>query len=138
VLANIQKCDQTRVALGGIHPIARPGVVDDVRLAAEPDVDAVDAVIEDGQKYEGPLEDAHKRQVVEELDLVSIGDWAFEGLEVREQVLEKEGYDGDYAEQRMQLVPEKGVPLGSAERLYTAADYWRGRLLSSGHGIVGS
>ena len=67
-------------------------------------------MIEDGQEDEGPLEDADERQRVEELDLGAIGGGAFEGLEVREQVLDEKGADGDDAQQRMQLAPDELVP----------------------------
>ena len=81
-------------------------------------------MIEDGQKDEDPLQHAHQRQAVEELDLLAVGDGAFERLEVREQVLEQKGADGDDAEQRMQLVPEEGVSLAGAQRLDAAAERW--------------
>ena len=95
-------------------------------------------MIEDGQEDEGPLEDADHGQAVEELDLSSVGGGAFEGLEVGEQMLEEEGADGDYAEQRVQFAEEKGVSLGGAQGLDAAADGGRGRLLGSCHESRGS
>ena len=117
VLDDVSEGDEAGVALGHVHPVAGPGVVDDVGLAAQPDVDAVDAVIEDGQEDEDPLEHADQRQAVEELDLRAVGDGAFERFEVREQVLEQKSADGNDAEQRMQLAPEEGVSLAGAQRL---------------------
>jgi len=64
VLRDVGEGDEAGVALGDIEPVAGPGVVDDVRFAAQPDVDAVDPVIEDGQKDEDPLEDADQGQAV--------------------------------------------------------------------------
>jgi hypothetical protein len=81
-------------------------------------------VIEDGQKDEDPLEHADQGQAVEELDLRAVGDGAFEGLKVREQVLEQEGADGDDAEQRVQLAPDEGGSLAGAQGLDAAADSW--------------
>ena len=62
VLHDVSEGDQAGLALGDVHPVAGPGVIDDVRLAAQPDVDAVDAVIQDRQEDEDPLEHAHQRQ----------------------------------------------------------------------------
>ena len=50
VLGDVGEGDEAGVALGGVHPVAGPGVVDEVGLAAEPDPDAVEGVIEDGKK----------------------------------------------------------------------------------------
>ena len=105
VLRDVGEGDEACIALRDVHPIAGPGVVDDVGLAAEPDVDAVDAVIEDGQKDEDPFEYADEGQAVEELDLVAIGDGAFEGFEVGQDVLEEKCADGDDAEERVKLSP---------------------------------
>ena len=135
VLGDVGEGDEAGVALGGVHPVAGPGVVDDVRLAAQPDLDAVEGVIEDGQKDEDPLQHADQGQAVEELDLGSVGEGAFEGLEVGEEVLEQEGADGDDAEQGVELAPEKGGSLAGAQGLDAAPECGRGRLLGSGHGI---
>ncbi len=124
VLGDVGEGDEAGVALGDVHPVAGPGVVDDVGLAAQPDPDAVEGVIEDGQKDEDPLQDADQGQAVEELDLGSVGEGAFEGLEVGEQVLQEEGADGDDAQQRVQLVPEKGGSLAGAQRLERRAGLW--------------
>ena len=55
-----------------------------------------------------------QRQAVEEPDLLAVGDGALEGLEVREQVLQKKRADGDNAQQRVQLVPEETCALTGA------------------------
>ena len=107
MLQDVGERDQAGVALGNVHPVPCPGIVDDVGLAAQPDPDAVDGVIEDGQKDEDPLQHAHQRQAVEELDLLAVGSGALERLEVREQVLEQKCADGDDAQQRMQLAPDE-------------------------------
>ena len=126
VLGDVGEGDEAGVALGGVHPVAGPGVVDDVGLAAEPDPDAVEGVIEDGQKDEGPLKDADQGEAVEEFDLGSVGEGAFEGLEVGEDVLDEEGADGDYAEQRVEFVPEKGGSLAGAQGWNSAPEGGRG------------
>ena len=58
VLNDVGKGNQAGVALDKVHPVPRPGVIDDVRLAAQPDPDAIAAVIQDGQEDEDPLEHA--------------------------------------------------------------------------------
>jgi len=82
VLADVDEGDEAGVALGYIHPVACPGVVNDVSLAAQPDPDAVQGVVKDGQEDEGPLEDAHQRQAVEEANCIPVGDGALEGFEI--------------------------------------------------------
>jgi hypothetical protein len=98
----------------------------------------IEAVIQDGQKDEGPLQHAHQGQAVEELDLGSVCRRAFEGLEVREQMLQQEGADGNDAQQRVQLAPEEGGSLAGAQSRDAAAKRVRGRLLCSGHLSRGS
>src|SRR5215469_2568098 len=133
VLADVEEGDEAGPALGGVHPIAGPGVVDDVGLAAQPDIDAVDAVIEEGKEDEDPLEHAHERQAVEEPDLLTVGDGALEGFKVREQVLEEECADGNDAEERVQAAPDEGVSLAGAERLHACARFGRSWMLGGGH-----
>jgi len=58
-----------------------------------------------------------------------------ESLKVGEDVLDEEGADGDYAEEGVELVPEKSVSLAGAQGWDTAPESGRGRLLGSGHGI---
>ncbi len=138
VLADVGEGDQAGVALRQVHPVPCPRVVDDVRFAAQPDIDAVDAVIQDGQKDEDPLQHAHQRQAVEELDLLAVGDRALQRFEVREQVLQQKRADGNDAQQRVQLVPDKTRALPGAQRLHAAADLGRGGGLNGCHGEVGS
>ena len=76
VLNDVEERDEAGVALGEVHPVASPGVVNDIGFAAQPDVDAIDAVIEDGQEDKDPLEHANQGKAVEELDLCRVGCWA--------------------------------------------------------------
>src|SRR4051812_12733590 len=104
-------------ALGDVKPVAGPGGIHDIRLAAQPDVQAVNAVIEDGDEDEGPFEHADQGQGIEELDLRGIGHGAFEGFEIGEDVLDEEGTDRDDSGQRVQPAPDEGVPLAGTDGL---------------------
>src|SRR4029453_3888824 len=46
---DVSECDAASPALGGVHPVAGPGVVGDASFAAIPDVKAVQAVESDGE-----------------------------------------------------------------------------------------
>jgi len=107
MLRDVGEGDEAGVALRDVHPIAGPGVVDDVGLAAKPDPNSVDAVIEDGQKDEDPFEYTNQGKAVEEFDLVAIGDGPFVHFEIRKKMLQQERADGDDAEQRVELAPEE-------------------------------
>ncbi len=125
VVCDIRKCDQAGVALRQVHPVPCPRVVHNVRFAAQPDVDAIDRVIQNRQKDKNPLQHAHQRQAVEKLHLLAVGDRPLQRFEVREQVLEEKRADGNDAEQRMQLAPDKTRALPRAQRLNAAADNMR-------------
>src|SRR5579859_1296971 len=49
-------------ALSGIHEIARPGIIGGVRLPAEPDVKAVERVVEQRKVNSNRLQYRHERQ----------------------------------------------------------------------------
>ena len=113
-------------ALGEIHPVAGPGVDVDVGAAADGDEDAVEGVEGERDEDEDPLEDADEREGVEEEDLLGVGEGAVDGLEVRDDVLDEEGADGDDAGEGVELAPEEGVALAGAEWL-DAAELGRAR-----------
>ena len=73
------------------------------------------------EEDEAPLQDADEREGVEELDLLGVGEGAVPGLEVRDDVLDEEGADGDDAGEGMELAPKEGVSLPGAQRLHASA-----------------
>ena len=129
VVADVNECEDAGPALRGVHPVAGPGVIHDVRSAAEPNEDAVDGVVSDGNENENPFQHAHRRQAIEELHLRRVGRGAFQRLEVGDEMLQQKCADGNDAEQGMQLVPEERVAFAGAKRLYAArtcgaAGFW--------------
>src|SRR6185369_17249296 len=92
----------------------------DVRATADGDEDAVEGVVGERDEDQSPLEEADERQPIEKFDLLGVGEGAVDGLEVGDDVLNKEGTDGHDAGERMQPAPEEGVSLASAKRLHTA------------------
>src|SRR5580704_2202373 len=144
MLDDVEEGDASRPTLCDIKPGARPGVIHDVRFASEPDVHPVTAVIEEGDKDERPFEHADQGKRIEELHLLGVSEGALERLEVREDVFEKEGADGNDSGERVELAPQERVPLAGAKRLHAAGDLvltWEGRrggLLGSSHCEVGS
>src|SRR5258708_39744550 len=71
--ANEEKSDQAGPALGGVHEIARPWVVRDIRLSAEPNIEAVKRVIEQRNVDPDRLQHRHKRQTGQKLYLRRVG-----------------------------------------------------------------
>jgi hypothetical protein len=53
--ADVEESDEAGIALQGVQPVLDPGIGRDVGLAAEPDVNAVEAVEKHGKKNEGPF-----------------------------------------------------------------------------------
>ena len=116
VVQDVEEGDHAGPALRGVQPVAGPGILADVRLAAIPDVEAVERVIEQGQEDEAPLQHANERQAGEELDLVVVGLRALGRLGVGDEVLEQECADGNDAGQRVQPAQQERVALAGAER----------------------
>ena len=135
VLNDVDESDVAGDALGIVHPVPCPGVVDDVALAAQGDIDAIEGVEGQRNKDATPLKDAHQRQAIEEPDLGGIGDGAFERFEVRQDVLDEEGADGYDSGQTMKLAQQEGVSLASAERFYAFGQRMlaAGRMSGGGH-----
>lgn len=63
--ADVDEGDETGVALERVQPIFDPGIGGDVGIAAEPDVDAVEAVVKNGKEYEGPFGERTERNGLE-------------------------------------------------------------------------
>ena len=95
MLRDVAKGDQPRIALGDIQPVPRPGVVDNVRLTAQPNPDTVAGVIEQRQEDEDPLQHPHHRQAVEEPHLRPISGRPFSRLVVREQMFQQKSAEWD-------------------------------------------
>ena len=97
VLNYVDEGDDAGPALRGIKPIPLPWIIADVRVAAPPDPDPVETVIENRNPDEANFKHEDERQAVQELDLRAVGVRAFEGLRVRDEVLEQKCANGDDA-----------------------------------------
>src|ERR1017187_1855551 len=107
--------DDAGPALRRVEPVARPWVIANVGLALIPDVDAIEAVVEDRNPDEEQFEEKNSGQAVQKLDLLAVGDGTFEGFSVRNEVLEKKGPDGDDAADGMQTAQQERSALSSAQ-----------------------
>src|SRR5580698_822923 len=88
MLHYVDEGDDARPALRRVKPVATPRIIGDVAVAAIPDVDAVEAVVEDRNPDKEQLQQKNAWQAVEKLDLLSVGDRAFESLGIRDEVFE--------------------------------------------------
>ncbi len=100
MLHHVGERDDAGPALRSVEPVAGPGISADVGLALIPNVDAVEAVVKNRNPDEEQFQKKNKWQTVQELDLVTIGLWAFEGFGIRDEVFEKKGSDGYDATER--------------------------------------
>src|ERR1035441_4272872 len=82
--------DDAGPALRRVEPVARPWVIANVGLALIPDVDAIEAVVEDRNPDEEQFEEKNSGQAVQKLDLLAVGDGTFEGFSVRNEVRSEE------------------------------------------------
>jgi len=73
-------------------------------------------VIEDREPDETQLQQKDGWKAVQEFYLFSVGDGAFEGFSVRDEVFEKKGSDGDDAAERVQTAQQERSSLASAQR----------------------
>ena len=115
VLRHEDQRDDAGPALRSVEPVAGPGIIADVSLALIPDVNAVEAVVEDRNPDEEQLQQKNGGQAVQKLDLLSIGDGAFEGFGVRDEVFEKKGSNGYDAAERMQTPQQERRSLARAQ-----------------------
>ena len=134
MLHHVGERDDASPALRGVEPVTGPGIIADVGVALVPDVDAVEAVVEDRNPDEEELQQKNEGQAVQKLDLLAIGYWALEGFGVRDEVFEKEGSDGQDAAEGVQTAQQKRGPLTSAQRSYSRFDFGRDATGSDGAG----
>src|SRR5580704_218084 len=115
VLDHIDEGDNSRPALRGIKPVALPRVCAEVGVAAPPDVNAVQSVVEDRNPDEENLHRENEREAVQKRDLSAIGLGSVKGLEVRNEVLEQKCADGHDAGERMQASQQKRIALARSQ-----------------------
>ena len=115
VLHHVDERDDAGPALRGIEPVAAPRISREVSLALIPDINAVEAVIENRNPDKEKLEQKNSGQAIQKLNLFSIGDRTFEGFRIRDEVFEKKCSDRNDATQRMQAAQPKRCCLAQRE-----------------------
>src|SRR5271169_3472225 len=115
MLHHVGERDDAGPALRSVKPVARPGISADVGRALIPDVDAVEPVVKNRNPDEEQFQKKNERQAVQKLDLFSVGDRAFEGFGIRDEVFEKKSSDRYDAAERMQTAEQERRSLASTE-----------------------
>src|SRR5208282_5801860 len=133
VLHHVGERDDAGPALRSVEPVAGPRISADVGLALIPDVYAVEAVVKDRNPDEEQLQKKDERQAVQKLDLFSVGDGAFEGFGIRDEMFEKKGSDGYDAAERMQTAQQERGSLAGAQWSDTRFDMGSDRIGSCCH-----
>ena len=96
---DVAEGDGAGPALESEHPVAGPGIVADVALAAEPDVEAVERVIKDRQPDPEQFEVENEREAGEQFDLLGVCGGTAGGECVGDEVFDQErAYRNDAAE----------------------------------------
>ena len=96
---DVEKSDAAGPALGSEHPVARPGIVGDIALAAVPDIKAVEGVVENRQPDPEQLQIEHKRKAGEQFHLLGVCPGAPGGERIGDEVLnQKRSHWNDAAE----------------------------------------
>jgi hypothetical protein len=101
--ADVEESDETGIALKGVEPVLDPGIGRDVGLAAEPDVNAVEAVEKHGKKNKGPF---HKGTERDGLQLARDGIIFFgadESGAVGPEMFSQKGSDRDDSRKRVEF-----------------------------------
>src|ERR1035438_6553555 len=70
---DVEESDAASPALQRVHPVAGPGIVDRIPLAAVPDVETIQRVECDGQPDPEQLKKKYQRQTAEKGYLLGIG-----------------------------------------------------------------
>src|SRR5690349_2670668 len=84
---DVNKGDAAGPALRRIHEISRPGIIADVGLAAEPDIEAVKCVVQQRDVDADRFKNRNEGQPRKKLYLRAIRIWAVGGKGVRNEML---------------------------------------------------
>ena len=122
VIADVKEGEDAGPTLRRVQPVAAPGIFSDVGVAAIPDVNAVQRVIEQRQKDEQPLHPMYEGQAGQKLYLIVIRLRAFHRFGVGDEVLNQECADGHDARERMQTPQEERVAFARTQRSYSFRD----------------
>src|SRR5208282_5420219 len=95
VLHHKDERDDAGVTLGGVEPVTGPGIAGDIALALIPDIDAVEAVVGDGNPDEEQFEEKDEGQTIQKFYLFAVGGGTFEGFGVGDEMFEQESADGN-------------------------------------------
>ena len=119
---DIEKNDAARPTLGGEHPVARPGILGDITLAAKPYVKTVQRVVKNRQPNTEQLQIKNKRKAREQLDLLGISGGTSGSEGVRDEISIRNAPTGIMPLRECSLrstnecpcaAPKGGTPLGT-------------------------
>src|SRR5258708_3660474 len=126
VPADIKEGDASGPALGPVHEVAGERIIADVRLAPEPDVEAIERMVEQRQIDAEQLQKRYKRQAGEKFHLVRVSMRAVSGKRVGNKMLDQKGPDRNDSAQRMEAAQQKRPALPGANGRNSAPNRRRG------------
>ena len=103
VPADINEGHEPGPTLQGVEPVAHPRILRNVRLAAQPDINAVTAVIQNGQKNKHPFHKNSVRNGLQILGSLIVFLRADQGRAVGPEMLGQKCANGNNSGKRMQL-----------------------------------
>src|ERR1700722_4551237 len=103
---DVDESDQAGVALRSEEPVFHPGISRDIRLPAQPYIDAVPRVVQKRQENESPLHDEAKRNRLKGLRRLVVLLRAHQSGAVRPEMFREKCANRNYAGQRMEFAEE--------------------------------
>jgi len=112
---HVNEGDGAGPALQSEHPVARPGIIGDVTLAAEPDVEAVERVVKNRQPDPEQLEVENEGEARQQFHLLGVRTGPAGGERIGDEMLDQERAHRNNAAERMELAEQKRMALPGAQ-----------------------
>src|SRR5256885_6044999 len=106
---HVEEGDGAGPALRGIHPVAQPGVIPNVRTPAKPNVEAVKGVIQNWQPDSEEFESYDERESRKQLNLFRIGVRAFGGEGIGNKMFDQKQAHRNNPAKRVQAAQQERV-----------------------------
>src|SRR5580765_5885452 len=124
---HVEEGDGAGPALRGVHPVAHPGVIADVRISAIPDIETVKRVIQNRQPYPEEFESDDERESSQQLNLFGIRARTLGGEGVGYEMFDQKQSNRNNSAKRVNPAKKERPTFAGTQRRYAACriDGWR-------------